>query len=83
MQRALSAILFMAAAVVLGWILAYAFWLFTVVVLGETECDRGECGFWGELVDDHRWTIVLGFAAISAVALWPRVRHRLKGRPNH
>jgi hypothetical protein len=74
MRLVLRAVLYLAAALISGWLLAFAFWLLTIFVLGDVECNRGECGYWGELIDDHWWPIVLGFAALSAIALVPVYR---------
>ena len=53
MRRALWSLLYLVAAFILGNALAFAWAVFTMVVLGETECDRAECGTVGEFTDEN------------------------------
>jgi hypothetical protein len=77
-RRALWAVLYLAATWVLGSLLAFGWWAFTAVVLGETECESAECGALGEFTDERWGLIVAVLIVASAVALWPVFRPRFR-----
>jgi len=81
MRRALWSLLYLVAAFILGNALAFAWAVFTMVVLGETECDRAECGTVGEFTDENWGLIVAASVVIAALTLWPVFLRRLGRRP--
>ena len=78
LRRVLWAVLYVVAAWVLGTLLAFAWAVFTMVVLGETECDRAECGTLGEFTDERWGLIVAVFIVASMFALWPPFGRRFR-----
>lgn len=72
-------LLLVVATFVLGIALAVGWAFFVLLVLGQGECDRGECNALGEFTFDSDWglTVILILAfAIAAAVVWGVSRFR-------
>jgi hypothetical protein len=51
----------------IGTCIAFVFLLYLSFFVGGTECDRAECGRFGEWADEHRGLFMAGLLGLSAL----------------